>query len=330
MMKISIITDGDSTIGMGHVYQSVTLADALSKQLHDRVDIFFMTKSSESAIVRISKSNYKVYYYPDDDSILNALKHEKPDRIIFDKIDVAPVLAKRIKNEINAKLIIFTNLSKANQYADVTILADIGSNFKNIYDKDEMTGKVHFWGPKYWLLRPEFYHYQKIQKDPLTRVEKIMLIFGGADSSNITSIVLNEILHMNFAFNVIVALGAAFAYHEELNMILSGNCSTRSTVQVVENLTNVADTMHKNDVVFASPGLSFFEALSVGTPVLGFHQNELQRATYKEYLTTIDKSEVSKLFSIIENKSFIFPDDPFVKSMEIGKGKEEIIREILN
>ena len=330
MIKIAIITDGDNILGMGHIYQSITLAGALSKKIHNRANIFFITKSDRRVITRISESGYNVYHYPDDNSILNALKNEKPDRIIFDKLNVAPVLASRIKETIDAKLIIFTNLTTANQYADVTILADIGSNFRNIYDKDEITGKVHFWGPKYWLLRPEFYEYHKKKKDPLIRVDKIMLIFGGADSSNITSIVLNELLHMDSYFKIIVVLGAAFAHHVELNGILTGNRCTRSTVQVEENLKNVAETMHKNDVVFASPGLSFFEALSVGTPVLGFHQNELQRSTYKGYLTTVDKSDLSKLASRIENKSFIFPDDPFVTSMEIGKGKDEIIREILN
>lgn len=330
MMRIAIITDGDNTIGMGHIYQSITLADALLKQLHNRANIFFMTKSSQNAIARISESGYNVYHYPNDKSILNALTNKKPDRIIFDKINVAPALASSIKETINAKLIIFTNLTTANQYADITILADIGSNFKNIYDKDEVTGKVHFWGPKYWILRPEFYEYHKKKKEPLIQAEKIMLIFGGADSSNITSIVLNELLHMDSTFKIIVTLGAAFSHHEELNTILAGNRFTRSTVQIVENLTNVAEAMHKSDVVFASPGLSFFEALSVGTPVLGFHQNELQRDTYNGYLTTVDKSELSKLSSIIENKSFIFPDDPFVTSMEIGKGKDNIIKEILN
>jgi spore coat polysaccharide biosynthesis predicted glycosyltransferase SpsG len=329
-MKIAIITDGDNTIGMGHIYQSITLADELSKQLYNRANIFFMTKSDQNVIAQISESSYNVYHYLGDNSIFNALKNEKPDRIVFDKINVAPVLAKRIKEKIDAKLIIFTNLTTANQYADVTILADIDSNFKNIYDKDEITGKVHFRGPKYWLLRSEFYEYNKKKKDPLINVEKIMLIFGGADPSNITSIVLNELLHMNSTFTIIVALGAAFTHHEELNTTLTENHCTRSTVQIVENLRNVAETMHKNDVVFASPGLSFFEALSVGTPVLGFHQNKLQLDTYKRYLTTIDKNDLSKLSTIIKNKSFIFPDEPFVTSMEIGKGKEEIIREIIN
>ena len=329
-MKIAIITDGDSTIGMGHIYQSITLADALSKQLHSRANIFFMTKSEQRVIARISESGYNVCRYPGDNSILNALKNEKPDRIIFDKINVGPVLAKRIKDTIDAKLIIFTNLTTANQYADVTILADIGSNFKNICDKDEITGKVHFWGPKYWLLRPEFYEYHKKPKDPLVRIEKIMLIFGGADSSNLTTIVLSELLRMGSTFRLIVVLGAAFGHHEELNTTLSENRITKSTVQIVDNLANVAEIMYKNDVVFASPGLSFFEALLVGTPVLGFHQNALQRDTYKGYLTTVDKKELSKLSSIIKSKTFIFPDDPFVTSMEIGKGKTEIIREILN
>ncbi len=329
-MNIAIITDGDNTIGMGHIYQSITLADALSKQLHNRANIFFMTKSGQNAIARISESGYNVYHYPDDNSILNALRNQKPDMIIFDKLNVAPVLVRRIKEIIDAKLIIFTNLTTANQYADITIMAGMDSHFRNLYDKDEMTGKVHFWGPKYWLLRPEFYEYHKKNKKPLIRVEKIMLIFGGADSSNITSIVLNELFHMDSAFKIIVALGAAFAHHGELNTILTRNGFTRSTVQMVENLTNVAETMHKSDVVFASPGLSFFEALLVGTPVLCFHQNKFQYDAWKEDIATIDKSEVFKVPQLIDNKTFIFPDDPFIKSMEIGKGKDEIIREILN
>ena len=88
--------------------------------------------------------------------------------------------------------------------------------------------------------------------------------------------------------------------------------------------------MYDSDVVFASPGLSFFEALSVGTPVIGFHQDDLQKETYKELLPTIDASELTKLPSMIKNKSFIFPSDPVVVSMEIGEGKDMILNEILN
>jgi spore coat polysaccharide biosynthesis predicted glycosyltransferase SpsG len=327
-MKIAIITDGNNTLGMGHVYQAFTLASELSKKIDSQSQIFFVTKSDHIVIDRLSETGFIVHQYPDDDAILNALVREAPDRVIFDKLDVSPLLAKQIKGEIVCKLIIFTNLTEANQYADMTVLADIGSNFKNVCIKDPNSGAVHYYGPKYWMLRPEFWTYAKRAKNPLLKIKKILLIFGGADQSNFTSLVLNELLCMESAFDITVVVGTAFEDHEELNTVIEQNRMTQSKFQVVHDLRNVAEVMYRSDVVFASPGLSFFEALAVGTPVLGFHQNELQRDVYKGYLTTLDKSEIFKLSSIIENKSFIFPDDPFIASMAIGQGKDEIMTEI--
>jgi len=329
-MKIAIITDGNNTLGMGHVHQSVTLAGELSKKLDYQPKIFFITKSDRIAIELLSETGFDIYQYSDDDAILNALVSEVPDRIIFDKLDVSPLLARQIKETIGCKLIIFTNLTTANQYADMTVLADIGSNFKNVCEKDATSGAVHYYGPKYWMLRPEFFIYTKRTKKPLSRVRNVMLIFGGADHSNLTSAVLNELLRMGSTFEIMAVVGAAFKHHEEINAVIEQNRKTQSNVQIVHNLKDVAEAMHRSDVVFASPGLSFFEALAVGTPVVGFHQNELQRDVYRGYLTTLDKSELFRLSSIIENKSFIFPDDPLIASMEIGQGKVEIIHAILS
>lgn len=330
-MKIAIITDGNNTLGMGHVYQSVTLAGELSKKIDSQSTVFFITKSESLVIDRLSETGFEVYQFPDDDAIFNALASEAPDRIIFDKLDVSPLFARQIKEKIGCKLIIFTNLTAANQYADITVLADIGSNFKNVCEIDAISGAIHYFGPKYWMLRPEFFIYTKKTKKTLSHVKNVMLIFGGADQSNLTSAVLNELLSMvGSTFEIMAVEGAAFKHHEELNAVIEQNRSTQSNVQIVHNLKYVAEAMHRSDVVFASPGLSFFEVLAVGTPVVGFHQNELQRDVYKGYLTTLDKSELFRLSSIIENKSFIFPDDPFVASMEIGQGKDEIIHAVLS
>ena len=330
-MNIAIITDGNNTLGMGHVYQSVTLAGELSKKMDSKSKIFFITKSERIVIDRISDAGFDVYQHSDDDAILNALNSEAPDRVIFDKLDVSPLLAKRIKESIGCKLIIFTNLTTANQYADITVLADIGSNFTNVCERDPISGAVHFYGPRYWMLRPEFFIYTKKTKKPLLHVKNVMLIFGGADHLNLTSAVLNELLSMlGHDFDIMAVVGAAFKHKEELNAVIDQNRNTKNNVQIVHDLRDVAEAMHRSDVVFASPGLSFFEALAVGTPVVGFHQNELQRDVYRGYLTTLDKSELYRLSSIIENKSFIFPDDPFVSSMEIGQGKDELIDAILS
>jgi spore coat polysaccharide biosynthesis predicted glycosyltransferase SpsG len=328
-MKIAIITDGNNTLGMGHVYQAATLANALAKIIDSQSQIFFITKSDSIVINRLSETGFDVHQYPDDDAILNALVSEAPDRIIFDKLDVSPLLAKQIKEKIGCKLIIFTNLTEANQYADITVLAGMGSNFKNVREKDAISGAIHYYGPKYWMLRPEFFIYTQRTKKPLSLVKKIMLIFGAVDESNLTSIVLNELLSMNIDFEILVVVGTAFKYLEELNAVTIKNRFTKSKFRLVQNLSNVAEAMYNTDVVFTSPGLSYYEALATGTPVVGFHQNEMQHDVHKDYLKTLDKSEIFRLSSIIENKSFIFPDDPLIASMEIGQGKDELMQTIL-
>ena len=201
-MQIVIITDGNSTLGMGHVYQSLTLAETLLQVKDINADITFITKSDKPIVDLIEKRGFKVICLQNDDLIFDKLKELNPDRIIFDKLDVSPDLAKNIKEKLGIKLIIFTNLTEANDYADVTVLADIGSDFENIYTTDSESGQVKFFGPKYWLLRPEFYQYQKDSNAANNPIKNIMLMFGGADPCNISSGVLNELLKMDAKFSI--------------------------------------------------------------------------------------------------------------------------------
>lgn len=329
-MKIAIITDGNNILGMGHVYQSLTLAKLLMIKALSSSNIYFLTKSSDYIVKLIEEQGFSAKQLINDDAIFEELNREKPDRIIFDKLDVSPDLALKIKKVLSIKLSIFTNLTEANKYADITVLADIGSNFENIHRRDKETGQVQFWGPKYWLLRTDFHEYKQKQKIRIKSTKNILLIFGGADSSNLTSAVLKSLLNIDKSFNINIILGSAFIHNKELDEVLKSNIDTDSNVNILKNINNVAEMMYNSDVVFASPGLSFFEALVVGTPVIGFHQNKLQKDVYNGFLTTIDISELYMLHSIIENQAYIFPDDPFIQSMEIGEGFDEILTEIMN
>lgn len=329
-MRITIITDGNNQLGMGHVYQSLTLASTLSVKAPAGTDISFITKSSDCVTDLIKAAGFSVCRKENDEAIFNALQDQNPDRIIFDKLDVAPDLALKIKKQLGQKLIIFTNLTEANKYADITVMAAMGSNFKNIYRVDKLSGKVELWGPKYLLLRHEFYEYGAIHKSAPAETNKVMLIFGGSDQANLSTYVLEELFKMNQAFAITLVLGSAFAFHNEIQDMMSKYQFSRSTLTIVQNLKNVGKTMFENDLVFVSPGLSFFESLSVGTPVLCFHQNEFQQNAWRDDLKTYGREDVYQIKTLIENRSFIFPDEKFVLSMEIGMGKDEMIAEILS
>lgn len=328
-MKISIVTDGNNKLGLGHVYQSLTLADALTKRSGGELDIAFMTSSDDKVRGLIQSAGYAVEYFCSDDAIFNKLKLSRPDRIIFDNLDVSPCLAERIQGELPGKLVIFTNLTEANKFADITVFPRIGSNYKNIVSRIDGPPRTEYVGPKFWMLRPEFHALKGSEKIRKNAVENVMLIFGGSDPSNFSSSVLNELLQMDAEFNILLVLGASFEHNDELNNVLAMNKSSRSTTTIARNMKNVGAAMRESDVVIASPGLSFFEALVTGTPVVVFHQNRGHIEEFSHIVPTMDVADLDKLPSIIRNKRFIFPTDPIIASMEIGEGRNEILDEIL-
>ena len=327
-MNFVIITDGNSKLGMGHVYQSITLAKTLINVKYTDVNISFISKSEKPILELIAASGFEVLCLSNDDLIFEELNGRRPDRIVFDKLDVSPDLARRIKEKLQIKLVIFTNITEANIYADVTVMAGMGSNFANICEKNNVNDKVRFWGPKYWLLRPEFYSFKP--KNFNSNIKKILLIFGGADHANLSSVVLNELMQMEEEFQITIILGAAFSYHKELQIVLKRNIDSKSSIVIIKKLVEVAETMYDNDLVCVSPGLSFFEALAVSTPVLCFHQNEFQENAWKGHIKTYDKVEVTLIPELIRNNRFIFYNDREISQMEIGKGFLEVIDEILN
>ena len=153
MLKICFITDGGGAYGLGHVQQSTTFAQELAKV----AKINFITKSDSTIVSLINKCGFIVFQEKNDEQIYLSLATQDPDIIIFDKIDVSEQLVRSLRESLKAKIVIFTNLSEANKYADIAVLADIGSSFENQHVLDRETGTRCFYGPKYWVLRPEFH-----------------------------------------------------------------------------------------------------------------------------------------------------------------------------
>lgn len=329
-MKIAIITDGNNELGMGHVYQSLTLAELLTKSLSKNSEIVFLTKSNKNVCEQIFQKGFKATSFKNDKLIFDVLKNFKPDRIIFDKLDVSPELAKKISEELSCKLFIFTNISDANKYADIIVFPRIGSNYKNIDLNINSKPQTEFVGPRYWILRPEFYELKKRNKVLNNNVKDITLMFGGADFSNFSSAVLDTILKMDSSFNINLILGVAFEHNEGINRVIEKNRNVSSKIRVLKNINNVGEIIYQSDLLITSPGLSFFEALVVGTPVIAFYQNTQQKEEFESVIHTLGYDEIYKLPSIISNRTFIFPNDPNIKAMEIGEGKSEILDEILS
>lgn len=325
-MKIAYLTDGNSELGLGHVYQSKTLAGYLLQKGGANIEIMFVTQSAPEIVSLITKDGFDAVRVQNDEAALTYLKSYCPNVIIFDKLDIDPTFAKELKEQIQAKLCIFTCITDANDYADLSVLADMGSNFKNICDRKN--GQTIMRGTKYWIMRPEFYKYANKPKDSVETINKITLIFGGADPHNYSETVVKQLFKKD-SFEINLIIGSAYPHEEELKGLVTSN-SSKSHVKLMKNVTNVAELMYNSDLVLSSPGLSMFEALKVNTPVISFWQSELQRDVYGDYIKTYGPEDVDKVMDFINKKAFIYPDDEFIKGLEIGCGLNDIIHEIIN
>lgn len=307
-------------MGMGHVQQSTTFA----RELMSKADVSFLTKSDETVVAKIVENGFEATRHESDAGILSHLKSKNPDIVIFDKIDVAEELARDIKLTLNARLVIFTNLTGANRYADVAVTADIGSRFENVRFIDEKTKTLYFYGPRYWVLRPEFYEHQRRGKVGISKLERVLLIFGGSDPANLTSASLEQMLLIERPLKIDVVLGTHFRHDDDMLSVLLRHEEMRANVTVYRNIQNVAELMYSADLVLASPGLSAFEALRVGTPVIVVPHDELQRDTYQGFMRMLERDELWKLGEIIEKRDFTYPDDEQIARMEIGEGVQEL------
>lgn len=331
-LRICVITDGGQQIGMGHVQQSTTLAKALRRA----AEVTFLTKSDKQVVATIREAGFEVSTLADDAQILAFLQAGPPDVVLFDKIDVGVDLARQIRARLPSRLVIFTNLTAANSLAHMVVLqraVDLGTDparrFRNEAYTDPASGTRYFYGPRYWVLRPEFHAYRQRGKTPSRPPQRILLTFGGSDPTNLTCVVLDMLLGGETPYSIDVILGRHFSHQDALERVLTRHPSRRQAVALHRNVSNVAELMYEADLSITAAGMSMFEALCVGTPVIVIPQDDLQRDTYRGVMRLLEIDELAQLAGIIDRGDFSNSKDPIIAAMEIGDGIEDLIDSIL-
>jgi spore coat polysaccharide biosynthesis predicted glycosyltransferase SpsG len=322
-MRIIVVTDGGVQMGMGHVHQSLTL----SRELRSQADVRFLTKSDHLVVRAIAEAGFRVKAAADDEQIFALIGSEEPDGVLFDKIDVSVSLALRIRTSLRARLVIFTNLTAANDHAHMVVLPraanlKVGpaSRFENVAYRDLASGTFYFYGPAYWVLKKEFHEYRSLMKAPPGKIRRILLAFGGSDPSDLTARVLKELLGCEQPYAIDVVVGSHYAEIESLKQILQSHRVTGRSVRVHRNVSNVGELMYQADLAITAAGMTMFEALCVRTPVIVIPQDELQWETYDGVMRMLPRDQIGQLAELIQERDFSDPCDPFIESMRIGEG----------
>ena len=105
--KLAVITDGDSKIGLGHVYRSLTLAKELKK--YNDIEIYFLTRSDETILRKIEDEGFIGINFVNDEEIKDLLKEFVINTIIMDRLDFNEEILKTIKKDTNTKIVLVEN-----------------------------------------------------------------------------------------------------------------------------------------------------------------------------------------------------------------------------
>lgn len=249
--KILFVVSGNKEIGLGHVYNTLLIANDI---LNHHVE-FLVDNESVLAYEKISSKNYTVYMQ-EDENIVEDIQALKPDVVINDRLDTDESYIYALKS-MGMKVINFEDLGPGAKAADLVINA--------IYPEKEILPK-HYFGHDYFVLRDEF-----ILSTPRViskNVQNVLLTFGGVDPNNYTFKVLESIYDYCRGKGIKISVVAGFGYkaYETLEKF--------HEIDIYKNAMDISEHMKKSNLIFTSAGRTTYEIASLNVPAIVLAQNE--------------------------------------------------------
>ena len=256
--KILFVVTGNRHVGLGHVYNALSLAD----EILDHQVMFLVDKKSKLAYHKIQSSNHVVYFQREK-NLLNDIEKLVPEVIVNDMLDTDKSYILALKG-IAKYIINFEDLGEGSHYADLVINA--------MYPE---SGKYanHYYGHRYFVLRNEFQF--SLPVNMINRkVRQVMLSFGGVDPNDFTHRVIEEIYDFcqKQGISIKVALGLGYNRAERIK--------SYPKVKIYQNISYLSDLVIKSDICFTSAGRTTFEMASLGVPTLILCQNKRETSHF--------------------------------------------------
>lgn len=312
MTDILYLTDGGPTQGMGHVFQSLAVATAVSAT--NAGEIRFAAPSESIAVrQKLQDSNYELLAW---DDIGTEKTGFVPDTVV---VDMPQPDAELVETAAGAETVVYgspeTNLSSSVCEKSDVIVSPLSITAGLSGRKQQTKGATHFIGPSYLILREEFDQYAGSYETD--RLDHILLTFGGADPRNLTTETLISISDM-WHGKISVVLGPAFEHHDEFAAAVEQ--AEIDDLNIHRDTDEMALLMYQSDMVITSPGISMFESMYIGVPTVGIVQNEDQRI----FLDTEFVYEPIQVTNIEKIIKATYRDTKRVQNM-IGNNKKAVI-----
>jgi spore coat polysaccharide biosynthesis predicted glycosyltransferase SpsG/CMP-N-acetylneuraminic acid synthetase len=260
--RILVRVDGSRKIGLGHVYNMLTILNHLR---NDEILILMNSKYNLGS-TRFKDHLFSVKYFSSESELFRILKNFKPDIIFNDILDTSSDYVKKLK-QLNLFVVNFEDLGSGRNYADLV--------FNPIYD-DDKKHKNEFYGANYACVRDEF----RIWKNkPISKtVQCVLITFGGSDPTDKTNQIFKLIREINLKdIRFLIVLGLGYTHKRRLQILISQMLSEGFRISLIEKSDFLVKHMREADFAITSNGRTVFEIASLKVPVVAISVNNREK-----------------------------------------------------
>lgn len=258
--RIIFRVDGYAALGMGHIYNCITLAYAMIE--HDV--LLVIQENSFEGIKKVKETNLPFKIIKEESEIDEIIKEFKPDIWVSDTLDTSEDMICHLKESVQ-RVVTIEDLGMGARYADAVINA--------LYTERDLKGSNIYSGWEYVCLRDEF----QIERPNSfsNEVKNVMIMFGGTDPSNFNRTLYDIICriaakYVDVNFNFIVGIGYDAAGNGLQNI-------EEKNIFVYSDVQRVTKYMKDTDLAITSQGRAIFEFACMGIPAVVLSQNERER-----------------------------------------------------
>ena len=271
--RILFRADGSASMGMGHVYRSLAIADAL-RELSRAEIAFLMSADHAEGLITVSRYGYPVRVVGDGrlENYLEHIRDFSPAILINDlpAVDAAYLEALSHLGATTVNLVdTLDDLERTEHYAQVIV---------SVMNEERETPEGFYGGPGYAILRSHFRGREKeVRADP----RMVLLTFGGSDPQGLTLKTARALQGLEPTVEIVAVAGPAFPYRREFEDL--ARSLPRRVPLINQAAGHIADLMLEADVVVGSGGMTVYEIAALGTPGIVLGQNAREESRMREF-----------------------------------------------
>jgi UDP-2,4-diacetamido-2,4,6-trideoxy-beta-L-altropyranose hydrolase len=290
-MNVTFRVDSSMEIGTGHVMRCLTLANKIKfkgggvtficrdheghicstiKEQGHSIIMLPLSRSDNNSSDTSSGFVEKLGNSLEGDAVetINAINDSNPDWLVVDNYEVDSVWHKKLIKFVK-KILVIDDVPGKLIYCDILLNQNYGYNLKDYNGLVPITCQLLL-GPTYALLRPQFNNWRDeafVKRSKTNTIKNILIGFGGLDTNNLTSLVLDalETLEQANFLEVNVVLGEHAPHLESLSV---RKFSNGIDVKIHSNVLNMAELMCNADISIGAAGSTSWERCCLGLPTI--------------------------------------------------------------